>query len=197
MPRWPVDVPRATAHGKYGYVRRSSAEGGAGASGTYPSIHNALDLAGPKGTPVYAPEDCSVDSVSTGVMRPFRGYQPGVIVMRGKVSGDYHLLAHLQPGTIPSPTVPGEFWDFMTTPLWKSTDQRRQIAEGEQVGLIAKDHVHWETRRPGWNGARNNPALWVKRYVSPGLDVSQWTAAGGSDDDVLLWLLLGYVVLSR
>lgn len=190
MPRWPVDIPRATPHGKWGYVRTK----GQGSCGTrpYPCVHNGLDLAGPDGTEVYAPEDCSVHAVATGNLPPFTGYGPGVIVMRGKVTGVYHLLAHLQRDTIPSPTVPGGFWDWATKPhwIWEGTEERRQFREGELVGRISSaNHVHWETREPGWNGARNNPALWVKRYVDPGVDVSAYSVAGGAGGGELLALL--------
>ena len=190
MPRWPVDVPHVTPHGKYGQVRRNKDDGTCGTK-PYPCIHPALDLAGPAGTDVYAPEDCTVDAVSTGTFPPFRGYGPGVILLRGKVTGVYHLLAHLDPSTIPSPMVPGTFWDWATTPMWRSSDQRRELAEGAIVGqMSAANHVHWETRSPGWNGARTSPALWVKRYVTPSLDVAAWSAAGGGDG--LLWLVGGY-----
>lgn len=192
MPRWPVDSPRATPHGKWGTWRE---DGPCGLKAP-PCLHNAIDLAAPKGTEVYAPEDCSVDSVSTGTMPPFRGYGPGMILMRGLKTGVYHLLAHLDPATIPSPTVPGGFWDYATRPIFSDHSNRRQIKEGELVGLTsAKNHVHWETRSPGWNGARNNPALWVKRYVSPGLDLSQFSTSGGGDDgDLLLLLGLAYII---
>lgn len=191
MPRWPIANPRATPHGKWGYTRTK----GQGSCGTkpYPCIHQGLDLAGPKGTEVYAPEDCSVDSVSTGAMMPFRGYGPGVILMRGTKTGVYHLLAHLDPATIPSPTVPGEFWDYATRPIFSDHSNRRQIKEGELVGLTSEaNHVHWETREPGWNGARNNPALWVKRYVEPGLDITEFSVPRGGGGGGLFWLALIY-----
>lgn len=196
MPRWPVDVPRVTPHGKYGFQRNDPSEGGCGVK-SYPCTHNGLDLAGGEGTEVYAPEDCSIDSVSTGSLPPFRGYGPGVILMRGKKTGVYHLLAHLLPETIVSPMVDGSLWDFATTPLWKSDDQRRQVSEGEIVGRISKaNHVHWETR-DGAHGARNDPALWVKRYVSPSLDRSAFSDAEGGGGGLGLLLLLGLWAYER
>jgi hypothetical protein len=196
MPRWPVDLPiRVTPHGKYGYVRKGLSEGTCGVK-SYHCTHNAIDLAGSRGTEVYAPEDCSIDSVATGSLPPFRGYGPGVILMRGKVTGVYHLLAHLEPDTIVSPMVDGSIWDFVTTPLYKSDDQRRQVKEGEIVGRIAKNHTHWETR-DGAHGARNDPSLWVKRYVTPSLDRSAYSDAGASGGGMGLLLLLGLWAYER
>lgn len=194
MPRWPVDVPRATPNGKYGAVRTKDSGASCGTK-PFPCVHNGLDLAGPAGTEVYAPEDLSVDSVSTGFLPPFTGYDPGVMLARGTKSGVYHLFGHLDPDTIQSPTQPGTWWDYATTPLWKSTDQRNQIKEGEIIGRMSRrNHVHWEVRQPGWNGARTNPALWIKRYVSPGLDVKSFSD-GGDGEGLLVLLLLGYLVM--
>lgn len=197
MPRWPIDIVRVTPHGKYGYLRKKGEGRGCGRFGKdYPCRHLGIDLAGVDGTPVYAPEDSSIDSMGTGAFPPFTGYGPGAIIMRGKKTGVYHLLAHLNPASMPSPMVPGSTWDFMTTPLWKSTDQRRQVKEGELIGYTSDaNHVHWEVRHPGWNGARTDPALWVKKYVSPSLVRKDYSdaesdSAGGGGGAVILLLAL-------
>lgn len=177
MPRWPVEIPRATPHGLYGYERRNKKEGSCASRG-YPCVHYGLDLAGPAGTQVFAPEDGSIHAVFTGSLPPYRGYGPEGLIFRGKKTGAYHLLAHLDRGSVPSAMVPGGFWDRMTTPLYKSDDQRRQIEEGQLIGTMSDaNHTHWEVR-DGAFGARTNPAVWVKRYVQPSLVLSDWTAAG-------------------
>lgn len=193
MPRWPVEVPRATPHGAYGYVRRTKADGACGFLGNYPCTHTGLDLAGTRGTPVYAPEPLSVHAMGTGSLPPFRGYKPGAMIARGLTSGVYHLFGHLEPGTMPSPTQEGTFWDFMTTPLWRSSDVRRQIKEGERIGLTSSaNHVHWEVRSPGWDGARTNPAAWLAKYAD--VDVGEFTYGASSGTGggalVVLGLLL-------
>lgn len=197
MPRWPVDVPRATPHGKWGQVRASKADGGCGSKG-YPCTHNGLDLAGGPGTEVYAPEDATVVLVSTGVIPPWSGYRPGhLIVLRGKRTNTWHVLAHLLPGSIVSPTVDGSWWDWATTPLWKSDDQPREVREGEIVGRMGDaNHVHWETRTSE-HGARNNPALWVKRYVSPSVNVSAYSTDGDAGGGGLLLLAALYLYSER
>lgn len=195
--RWPVDVPRATPNGKWGAVRTKESGGSCGTK-PFPCVHNGLDLAGPKGTEVYAPEPLSVDTLFTGKSMPFRGYQPGGMLARGTTTGVYHLFAHLDPSTMPSASVPGDVWDYLTTPLYKSTDQRRQIAEGELIGLMSDaNHVHWEVRTPGWNGARTNPALWIKRYAQPSIDLAAFTGEGNAGGGDALLVLLALWAISE
>lgn len=191
--RWPVDIPRVTPHGKWGYVRHDRSEGACGAKGIYPCTHTGLDLAGPEGTEVYAPERSRVVAVGVGFLPPFTGYEPAAILLKGLDTGAFHLFGHLLASSIPSPTVPGSLWDRMTTPLYKSADQGRTFAEGDQIGeMSAANHTHWETRVGAW-GARNNPALWVKRYVSPSLDLRAWSVGGdGGGGDLLLLLALAW-----
>lgn len=193
MPRWPVEIPRATPHGKFGYVR-TEGHGSCGARG-YPCTHTGLDLAGSEGTEVYAPEDSTVALVSSGVLPPWSGYRPGhLIVLRGKRTGTWHVLAHLMPGSIVSPMQDGTFWDWATTPLWKSDDQPRELREGDRVGVMGEArHVHWETR-VSEHGARNNPALWVKRYVNPSLDISRYSDTGDQGGGGLLVLAVLYLL---
>jgi murein DD-endopeptidase MepM/ murein hydrolase activator NlpD len=114
--RYPVDVVRITPHGGWSYFRPEQGEGG-----TY---HYALDLGGAAGTPVRAPEDGVVDTTASGTSPPFTGYDPGVVLLRGR-SGYYHLLGH----TIPM------------------VQAGQVVREGQQVGTIGVNHVHWETRK--------------------------------------------------
>jgi hypothetical protein len=200
MPRWPVEHPRATPHGAYGYVRRNKSEGACANTG-YPCTHSGLDLAGKQGTPVYAPEDGSVHAVSGGSLPPFRGYGPGVILFRGKKTGVYHLLAHLERASMPDAEAPGNWLDYVTDfqPIWSEDERgavRRQLQEGEQVGVTSgANHVHWEVREPGPFGKRGNPAEWLRRHEQLGLEVpvADFTASGGGGGGALL--LLGLALL--
>lgn len=161
----------------------------------YPCTHSGLDLAGPAGTPVYAPEDLSVHAVATGALPPWRGYRPGVLVARGKETGVYHLFGHLEYDTIPSATVAESWVDALTEPIWESDRDRRQIAEGALLGLMSSaNHVHWEVRSSA-QGARHNPAVWLKRFDA-GVDVGAYTAAGapGSLGGGVGLLLVGALV---
>lgn len=194
MPRWPISFPippRVTPHGAYGYERKSKADGSCGMSG-YPCRHLGIDLAAVKGTEVVAPEDLWVVSTARGTFPPFRGYGPGVILARGR-SGVYHLLAHLEYESIPSPTVEESWFDALTEPLWYSDQDPRKIREGELVGVTSSaNHVHWETRTGEWKGPRTNPAEWLRRFQR--LDVSDYTASGGGGGALLL---LGLALLGR
>jgi len=140
--RYPVDVVRVTPRGAYGYFRDYKT----------PTVHHwGLDLGGPAGTVVRAPEDGVVDTTATGTSPPFTGYDPGVVLLRGR-SGVYHLLGHTRP----------------------SVQAGQAVREGQQVGTIGINHVHWEVRRqrlPDYaaharsedahRANNSNPRLWI------------------------------------
>src|SRR5688572_18460693 len=89
--------------------------------------HYAWDLGGPGGTPVYAPEDGVVDTIADGQGPPWSGYDPGLVLLHGG-SGYYHLLAHLGPSSY-------------------KVRVGDRVKQGQHVGNIAYDHVHWEIRK--------------------------------------------------
>lgn len=159
--RPPVDVAiRVTPHGAFGYQRKTSRDGRCGYKNKFPCTHKGVDLAASKGTPVYAPESgVVVLSVSDNVTPPLRGYGPGAVLLRGD-SGVNHLLAHLDP----------EWWDALAWQIpaspfegfigpSRAPSEGRRYREAEQVGVIAKDHVHWEISK---GGNRYDPLAWLK-----------------------------------
>lgn len=136
-------------------VRTSSAQGSCGVSG-YPCKHPGIDVNGPRGTPVVAPENGVVVAASDGVTAPWRGYGPWLAVIRGDSSGMFHLLAHLDPS--------GKF----DAPI------NRRVRAGERVGVVSSAaHVHWELRKKLTPGAGqtnfdNNvdPLAWLRSAQS-------------------------------
>lgn len=196
MPSTPLRPPlRVTPHGAFGFERKAAGDGRCGYRNVYPCVHRGVDLAAPKGTPVYAPESGSiVVSASDNVTPPLRGYGPGAVVFLGD-SGLRHVLGHLDPawwtehawvrgmpGMLPPILVPDR------TPA-----DGRRYREGEQIGVVAQDHVHWEvslTRSSGGGapGARIDPLAWAAgRGMRP---------AGGGQSG-LLWLVALAVLASR
>lgn len=123
--RWPLDRVRVTPHGAHLYDR-STWKPGRG-------VHLGVDLAAPRATPVYAPEDGEVVAKwSNDTTRPWRGYGPAGVCIRGD-SGVYHVLAHLiaSRGRAPAPLAIGA-----------------RVAQGDVVGYVsAYGHVHYEPRR--------------------------------------------------
>jgi len=116
--RAPVDRVKVTPRGAFNFDR------GGGV------IHHGVDLGGPQGTPVFAPEEIEVLYAGDGSAPPLTGYHPGAIIARG-ASGVFWVLGHLDPaGWIGGDPVPG-----------------RRYAEGEQIGTISNlNHVHVEVR---------------------------------------------------
>lgn len=183
MPRLPVDPPvRVTPHGAFGFQRKSASDGRCGYKNKYPCTHLGVDLAAKKGTPVYAPERCRVViSASDNVTPPLRGFGPGAVVLLGD-SGMRHILGHLDPDwwTSPAWQVPQSLFDGFIGPA-RAPSEGRIYREGEQVGVIAKDHVHWELST---KGKRYDPIAWAQGRGA--------VAAGGGDGHggMLLLLLL-------
>lgn len=147
MARYPVDVVRVTPHGAFGFLRDYK---------TPAVTHWGVDLGGAAGTLVRAPEDGVVDTTASGTSPPFTGYDPGVVLIRGR-SGYYHLLGH----TIPS-VSPGQV-----------------VKEGQVVGKIGVNHVHYEVRK--------------KRLPDYGAYARTDDAHRANNVDPKLWILLAKV----
>jgi murein DD-endopeptidase MepM/ murein hydrolase activator NlpD len=142
MARYPVSAVRVTPRGAFGFFRDYK---------TTPVHHWGMDLGGAAGAPVFAPEDAVVDTIASGTSPPFTGYDPGVVLLKGR-SGRYHLLGHTRG----------------------SVAVGQSVKEGQQVGTIGINHVHWEVRKqrlPNYSAfartddahkANNiNPRLWI------------------------------------
>jgi len=124
-PIWPL---RVGAHGAYLEVRSSPSDGACGVS-NYPCRHPGVDVAGPYGTPVAAPETGVVVAATDGSSAPFVGYGPWLLIIRGVASGKYHLLAHLDPS------------GYALAPVGT------QVKAGQKVGTVSSaNHTHWELR---------------------------------------------------
>ena len=167
-----------TPHGAYGYERRSAAEGSCGVTG-YPCKHPGVDLVGEPGDPVYYPEDGEVVAVwarepGTELPQPWRGYGPGVLVMRG-ASGRYHLLGHLEDDDLRRrwPRVTGDAagstqaqQDSLMSLVRKVDRNAFTVRGGDVAGLVSgARHVHWEVRKQTRTGGRYNPAIWARSWV--------------------------------
>lgn len=150
--RCPTDTCKTSPHGGYGYFRADQIDGKSGKAGVY---HWAWDLAGPVGTPVYAPENGFVVDVATGSSSPFTGYNPGVVMIRGN-SGLWHLLGHLQYGTIG--VRPGQF-----------------VTIGQKLGVMGISHTHWEVRRSHLPDYGCCPNVW-QAHGQNNLDPKIWLA---------------------
>lgn len=188
MPRLPVDPPiNITPHGGFAYERKSPKDGRCGRLNRYPCVHQGVDLAAAKGTAVYAPEAGRVVIAAyDDVTPPLRGYGPGAIVFLGK-SGMRHILGHLDPEWWRAlrPQLPESPWDGLLGRPRMPTEGR-EYAEGEQVGVIAKDHVHWEVST---KGKRYDPIAWAQGRLA--------MAAAKRGPGLLLLLLLAAVASRR
>lgn len=122
-------------------------------------LHAGVDLLGPVGTAVLAPEPGTIvlvyrastpsESPSHSSPRGWTGYGPRGVVLRGE-SGAFHNLAHL--GTI-------------------ETSEGSVLREGARIGTIGQTstpHAHWEVRRQqGPTGGAaiveicGDPAAWL------------------------------------
>ncbi len=131
--RLPVDKLRVTPHGAFDYPRAKRR-------------HHGVDLAGPTGTRVLAPErldvlvvmrDGKVTSVPALRGVGLKGYHPAAVLARG-ASGVIHVLGHLTAAALPG--------------------VGQVVPEGGIVGTISRvGHVHWEVRKPDrapWPRAR-------------------------------------------
>lgn len=105
--------------------------------GEYDSFHSGTDLAGPVGTPIYAPADGVV--VDTGLL-DVRGYTTFIDHGRGVFTGYWHQASIL--------VEPGE-----------RVEAGQQIGTIGNTGLSTASHLHWEM----WvNGVQVDPMQWVR-----------------------------------
>jgi len=123
-PILPLSVART---GGYKAVRADASDGSCGVHG-YPCQHPGVDAGGAQGTTVRAPEDGQVVLLADGTSAPYVGYGPYLALVLGK-SGYYHLLAHLQPGT-------------MTVGLGSKVTAGQALAQTSSA-----NHTHWEVRK--------------------------------------------------
>ena len=194
MPATPLRPPlRVTPHGAFGFARKTTADGRCGYANRYPCVHRGVDLAAPKGTPVYAPESGAVVvSASDNDTPPLRGYGPGAVVFLGD-SGLRHVLGHMDPAWWSELAwvrqLPGMLPDALV-PDRVPADGRRYAA-GQQIGVVAKDHLHWEvslTKSSGGGqpGTRIDPIAWARTG-----------SVSGGGRGSMLWLLALVVLASR
>jgi murein DD-endopeptidase MepM/ murein hydrolase activator NlpD len=173
-PRPPIVPVKVTPHGAFRYARRSPADGSCGTK-PYPCFHPGVDLFGPRGTEVHAPEDGVVVAVANGSSSPWKGYGPWLVIIKG-ASGVYHLLAHLSPERASLALVGA------------------RVAAGQLVGVTSSaNHVHWEVRlkaipdfAAGESNATNNldPFAWLARSGGGG----GWLLAAAAAAAVFLML---------
>jgi len=163
-PIWPLVVG---THGAFMYVRKGPGDGACGV-GKYPCTHPGLDVNGPNGKRVNAPENGVVTFVASGQSSPVGGYGPWVVIIRGD-SGVFHLVAHLD---------------------WRNASMApigRRVRAGDQIGTVSTaNHVHWEVRRkqfPNFAAGDSNAAN--------NIDPIPWLASGGSIGSLAPFLLLG------
>jgi murein DD-endopeptidase MepM/ murein hydrolase activator NlpD len=148
MPRWPTGPFEIRRTGCYGCVRTSSADGACGVHG-YPCVHRGMDLFA-KDSTVVAPDSGVVVAVSDGSSAPWRGYGPGVVVIRGD-SGEFLLLSHLDYSSI-------------------SVGVGERVTEGQIIAQFNARiaHTHFEVRRELVGPSETN-ALDPSSWVSGGL----------------------------
>ena len=145
MARFPTGPHKIGATGCYKCARKSTSDGSCGVK-PYPCVHYGLDLYPLDDLTVFAPEDGIVTDVSDGKSAPFKGFGPGLVMIKGD-SGYFHLLSHLgELGTVPG----------------------KRVTEGEPVGKIAAavKHTHYEVRRERTGTSATNtidPGIWLRR----------------------------------
>lgn len=216
--RAPVDRVRVTPHGAFNF-ERSGSRWCAGGGVCY---HRGVDLGGRQGDPVVAPEggDVVVSRVvklKPDTDKPFSGFGPGVVLLRGD-SGRWHLLGHVRRhAVILEPDVDARDAGAHIERAILSAPGVR-VEEGEQLAEIAGldqaadgrwwGHVHWEVR-PGPLAGRSltlDPADWLGHPVedapasSPSgsrTSTSPARTSGGSSWLFPTLLLIGYWLDSR
>lgn len=153
-PQPPIYPLRVGNHGGWLEVRSDPSDGSCGVSG-YPCKHPGLDVYGPRGTPVVAPENGTIVMVANGASPPFTGYGPWLVILQG-ASGKFHLLSHLDPAT--SALGP----------------MGARVSAGTKIGTTSSaNHTHWEvrTRITPPSGATNftnnvDPIGWLRGQSS-------------------------------
>ncbi len=148
-PQPPISPLIVGGHGGYQELRSTPADGSCGI-GTYPCRHPGLDVYGPQGTPVVAPESGQIVALADGSGAPFMGYGPWLAVIQGD-GGKFHLLGHLDPNTSDQSVV------------------GQRVTAGDQIGTTSSaNHTHWEVRdritpAAGGDNFTNgmNPQTWL------------------------------------
>lgn len=145
--RWPVDNVRITPNGDYGKLRTSRKFCG----GKPPCRHWGIDIAGKRGTNVYAPETGFLAYVVDGdAVKPFSRLGPSAVVLYGASSGLFHVLGHLEtPTAFVAAQRNGRALAY-PTPATKGPSGLPMVPvlEGTLVGTTSdRDHVHWAMRR--------------------------------------------------
>ena len=106
--------------------------------------HNALDIAVPTGTPVFAPERLQVHEVVSGGWKSLRGYGKFIraISLEDKVTE--YIFAHLD--VVPYPRI-GKIWQAGEVMAWSGNS-----------GWSTAAHLHFSMKR---NGRWLNPANYI------------------------------------
>lgn len=151
----PLSPYKVTPNGEYRWVRRTKDGGTRLHYGLdmRPLVERAWCVAPERAVVRYVDRDASADAT------PLGGYGPGALILDGAL-GYYHVLAHLEPDSIPSHLVPGAV-----------------VRCGERVGRIAPstasepnlNHVHWEVRRavtPPAGVARGEYVIDPRRWLA-------------------------------
>ena len=141
--------------GCYGCVRMTPADGACGV-GSHPCIHYGADLFATD-PQVFAPDSGRVVAVSGGESAPWRGYGPGVEVIKGD-SGVFLLLAHLSRSTI-------------------DVEVGELVSEGQPIAKFDRGigHTHFEVRRQLTGPSKSNtldPGAWVYGPVRVAINIA-------------------------
>lgn len=154
-------------NGGFMQIRSSSAQGSCGVH-SYPCKHPGVDVNGPRGTIVRAPESGTIVAIADGSSAPFSGYGPWLVIIHGDQSGKFHLLAHLDPAS--SSMGP----------------MGARVIAGDPIGRVsAANHTHWEMRRrvypiKGESNQTNNsdPIAWLQGSSLAGMLIVGLALAG-------------------
>lgn len=176
--------------------------------GGAPCSHGGVDLAGKAGRVVGAPEDGEIVYAVVGnKIRPFSGFGPACMVIKGTETGYYHLLGHLSPDMLVEPSQ-----EYTDNPLAITQDPLPQDERGkaikipviaratgdydvkatDPIGAIGVNHVHWEVRsKPTDKNTRMNPLDWLDQYAktsAPAGKLPSSQFASTDDDGGWIWL---------
>jgi murein DD-endopeptidase MepM/ murein hydrolase activator NlpD len=165
-PILPLSVPRT---GTYKAARLSPADGSC-ATHPYPCYHPGVDCGGVQGTVVRAPEDGIIVFIADGSAPPWVGYGPFLVLIQGK-SGYFHLLAHLQPGSV-------------------SLGVGSAVTAGMPVATTSSEnHTHWEVRKkvtPNYAANETN--------LDNNLDPMAWLSSARAGKVILILLAGGAAI---
>lgn len=188
---WPVDVVKVTPHGAFLDV----------SPGAHADGHLGVDLGGPAGTLVKAPEGGVIDSVwKNDTTKPFTGYGPAGVLIKGD-SGIWHLLGHLDPDAWSTSPWPDE-----TGPAFKifTPYPGDRIERGQVVGKMSNlRHTHYETRtKRMWKAPETHEDIVIDpvALVNSDLVVPAQYAPAAATERSYAWLVLvglGILIVGR